>query len=113
MAEWEVRFYTEGDKRPVTEFIESLPTPEQVVIARYLNLLRQTGTLLGYPYASKVTGHHDLWELRPKPNRVLYFAHTGRQFIILHAFRKKSDKIPRREIDIAKRRMARFLEGER
>jgi phage-related protein len=113
VAEWDVRFYTEGDKSPVTEFITSLPIPEQRAIARCLALLREKGTLVGHPYTSKVTGHDDLWELRPKPNRMLYYAHTGRQFIILHAFRKKSQRIPRREIDIAERRMARLLEGER
>jgi phage-related protein len=112
VAEWEVRFYTEGDKCPVQEFIDSLPIREQAAIAHYIELLRMTGTLLTFPYVSKVTGHDNLWELRPKPNRLLYFAHTGRQFIILHAFRKKSKKTPRREIQTAERRMKRFLEGE-
>ena len=45
--------------------------------------------------------------------RLFYFAYTGRQFIILHAFRKKGQKTPRKEIETAERRMKRFLEGER
>ena len=94
------------------EFIAGLPKKEQAAVAHHLDLLRQLGILLSFPYASKVTGHDDLWELRPKPNRLLYFAHTGRQFVILHAFRKESTKAMQREIKIAKRRMERFLEGD-
>ncbi|WP_416768925.1 type II toxin-antitoxin system RelE/ParE family toxin [Sulfurimonas sp. ST-25] len=35
----------------------------------------------------------------------MYFAHTGRRFVLLHGFVKKTQKTPRKEIDIAKQRM--------
>jgi len=40
----------------------------------------------------------DIWELRPGNNRVLYFYQKNNTFMLLHQFRKKTQKTPRREI---------------
>ncbi len=67
------------------------------------------------PYARHLKGK--LWELRISSGRltyrVLYFARAGRRFVLLHIFRKKTQKTPRREIDTALRRMAELLDEER
>ena len=111
---WVVEFYTDArGKSAVVEFINGLPAQERAKVRNALHLLREFGVLLRLPYARSLSGHHPLWELRPGAIRLLYFAHTGRRFVILHAFRKKSRKTPRREIATAERRMAEFLEGER
>jgi phage-related protein len=64
------------------------------------------------PYARHLTGK--LWELRVPSGgqayRVLYFAYAEHRFVLLHAFSKKTQKTPRREIDVALRRMTEFLE---
>ena len=39
---------------------------------------------------------------RPGNNRVFYFCWRGDRFVLLHQFRKKSQKTPRREIERAK-----------
>ncbi len=57
------------------------------------------------------SGHPKLWELTPGPHRVFYFAHVERTFILLHAYRKKSQKAPAREIRTAEHRMAELMEG--
>jgi phage-related protein len=63
-----------------------------------------------------VSGYRKLWELRVRAQvgaiRLFYFAHTGRQFVILHGFVKKSGKTPRRELEIAAQRMQDVLERE-
>lgn len=50
-----------------------------------------------------------LFELRLKASegiaRVIYCTLVGRRIVMLHQFIKKSEKTPRRELDIAKRRM--------
>ncbi len=76
-------------------------------------LWREFGILLGMPHARPVSGHASLWELRPGANRIFYFAHTGRQFVMLHTFRKQSQKTPEREIRQAEKRLAQFLEEYR
>ena len=66
----------------------------------YIQLLQDNGTRL----PENVTKHleEDIWELRPGSNRVLYFYYKNDTFVLLHHFRKKSQKTPRREIEKAK-----------
>ena len=66
----------------------------------YIQLLEDHGTQLG----ENITKHleEDIWELRPGNNRVLYFYHKGDTYVLLHQFRKKTQKTPRREIEKAK-----------
>ena len=69
-------------------------------VAQYIQLLADYGTRLG----ENVTKHleEDIWELRPGKNRVLFFYFKNNTFILLHFFRKKTKKTPRREIEKAK-----------
>lgn len=69
-------------------------------ILLYIQLLEDHGTRLG----EKITKHleDDIWELRPGNNRVLYFYHKDDTYVLLHQFRKKTRKTPRREIEKAK-----------
>ena len=40
----------------------------------------------------------DIWELRPGNNRVLYFYFRDNKFVLLHQFRKKTQKTPGAEM---------------
>ena len=40
---------------------------------------------------------------------LFYFASIGRRFVILHAYRKQSQKTPPHELDIAQRRLAQVM----
>jgi phage-related protein len=57
-----------------------------------------------------------LWELREESQtnifRVLYFFYTGRRIILLHGFVKKTQRLPRNEIETALRRLTHFEERE-
>ncbi len=66
----------------------------------YIELLSKNGTHL----PESITKHIEdgIWELRPGNNRIFYFSHENNTFILLHSFRKKSQKTPRREIEKAK-----------
>ena len=46
-----------------------------------------------------------IWQLRVRNYRILYFAFHNKQFVLLRAFMKKTNKTPRREIEIAKSRL--------
>lgn len=69
-------------------------------ITQYIQLLEDHGTRLG----DNITKHleEDIWELRPGNNRVLFFYHKDNTYILLHLFRKRTQKTPRREIEKAK-----------
>ena len=68
-------------------------------ISFYIELLQENGTRLG----TNITKHlvEDIWELRPGNNRVFYFYFENNTFVLLHQFRKKSQKTPQREINQA------------
>ena len=69
-------------------------------IALHIQRLQDNGTRL----PKDITKHldDDIWELRPGNNRVLYFYHKNNTFVLLHQFRKKTQKTPKREIARAK-----------
>ena len=77
-------------------------------ILDYIDYLEQHGTQAREPYAKHLDG--DIWELRPIRDRVLYAAWDGDSFILLHLFKKDTQKTPRREIEQAKRNLSDYKE---
>ena len=71
---------------------------EQIIF--YLDLLARNGTNL----PNKITKHLEdgIWELRPGNNRIFYFYYADDRYVLLHHFRKKSQKTPPRELARAK-----------
>lgn len=97
---WSIVFYKDHrGKCPPLEFIEDLPVIEQAKIRNELRLLQEFGTNLSMPHAKPIQGK--LWELRPGGIRLFYFAYIEQQFVILHGYRKQSQKAPGGEIEIA------------
>lgn len=69
-------------------------------ITLYIELLQNNGTR----QPDNITKHieENIWELRPGNNRVFYFYYENNTFVLLHHFRKKTQKTPQREIEQAK-----------
>ena len=107
---YEIEFYeTEDGKCPIWDFLEALrlkaPTNKDARIQHkqaslYIELLQQNGAHMN----AEITKHldDDIWELRPGNNRVFYFFYQNNTYVLLHQFRKKSQKTPKREIEKAK-----------
>lgn len=105
-----VEFYETRDGQcPVWEFLEDLRIKsasnkdariQHKQASLYIELLQQNGTRLN----DNITKHLEdgIWELRPGNNRVFYFFYENNTFVLLHQFRKKSQKTPKREIEKAK-----------
>ena len=76
----------------------------------YIELLQQNGTHLN----ENITKHLEdgIRELRPGNNRVFYFFFQDDVFVLLHQFRKKSQKTPKREIEKAKRERDDYLSSK-
>ena len=66
------------------------------------------------PPVKKIEG--DIWELRRESRgntyRIFYFFFTGRKIVLLHAIQKKTERTPRREIELAQRRLDHFVRRE-
>ncbi len=76
-------------------------------ILHVFDLLYRFDLSLGKPYVEKVEGK--IWSLRIKHSsdyyRILYFTFPGKKFILLHAVKKKSDKLSKGDLLIAITRM--------
>jgi phage-related protein len=107
---WCVVFYRASRGcSPIVEYLNALPVAEQAAAEETFCLLREFGISLGMPHAKPINGK--LWELRPGANRFFCFAYVGRRFVMLHAYRKQSQKTPPQELALAERRLAEVLTG--
>lgn len=70
-------------------------------IQDYINILSINGISAGEPYIKHVDG--DIWELRPLRDRIFFVVWKNNNFIFLHQFMKKTQKIPKREIKQAQK----------
>jgi phage-related protein len=113
---WTVDLYRDAKGNvPVEDFLVSLPEKDRARIAWTINLLEEYSLQLSSPYVKHLRGK--LWELRIRAGRsvyrIIYFAYVGQRFILLCGFLKKTQKTPRRELEIAERRMSSFLTEEK
>ena len=109
VVDWQVIFYIDKEgNEPVKDFILGQPDGAIAEILHVFKLLRYFNVKLGMPYVRKVD-KSGLRELRIRHGsdlyRILYFAYTGRKFILLHAILKKEDKLPESDKRIAIQRM--------
>ena len=82
-------------------YLLSLEKPTVSKILRFIELLEIFGKKLGMPYTKQITTN--LYELRVRGQqevRILYCFHHN-QIVFVHAFIKKTQKTPQREIDTA------------
>jgi hypothetical protein len=68
----------------------------------------QDGGHFGLPLCRQLSGYAELWEVRSKITggriaRVIFYIRKG-EMILLHGFIKKSQKTPKKEIDLAVKR---------
>ena len=63
---------------------------------RYIQLLEKNGTNLPTTIVKHI--EDEIYELRPGNNRIFFFGMHGNTFILLHHFRKRTRKTPKREI---------------
>ena len=114
---YQIEFYeTQDGESQIWDFLEDLrkkaATSKDARIQHkqaslYIELLQQNGTRLN----ENITKHLEdgIWELRPGNNRVFYFFFQDNTFVLLHQFRKKTQKTPKREIEKAKRERDDYL----
>jgi len=113
---WKVIFYTDDSlKSPLAGFIESLPDKQAAKVLREISLFEKVGINSVYPQTSKIIGndYKGLRELRIRFSknsiRIIYFLHIEGTFVLLHGFKKKTSKISKRELEIAKNRMKEYI----
>lgn len=106
---WKVDFYREDDGTlPVMTWMEESPEDIRGKIIARIDLLKQGGPALDYPYTSQIEGK--LREVRLRIGktryRVLYFFDEERTAILLHGFTKNTAAVEESDKRIGRARMA-------
>lgn len=112
---WVVVFYTDKDgKDLINRFLEGLDLQTQARFEWSIEQLRVRNVLAREPLVRHIEGK--IYELRRESNtniyRLFYSFLSQKRILILHGFQKKTQKTPRREIEIALKRLNSFIEKE-
>jgi phage-related protein len=97
---WSVEFLDHD----VQSTLDSLPLDIRASFQRIVELIQSHGLeRVREPYVKHLEG--PLWEMRMKGRagiaRAAYVTAIGRRIVVVHVFVKKTQKTPRREIEIA------------
>ena len=104
-------FVDERRRSPVREYLNTLALKDRQKVAAYIEELKRQGHNLRRPVADYIG--HGIYELRPGANRVFYFFFMRDSAILLHAMRKKTDKIPQRDMELCIKRKQQVEEDEK
>jgi phage-related protein len=101
---WKIDFYNNS----VEEAILNMPPKIQARMLKLLELVEKHGANLGPPHTKPM--RDGLFEIRAKAQegigRSLYCYLKGQHIIVLHAFIKKSNKTPKPDLDLARKRQS-------
>ena len=99
---WQVEFYS-----GVEEDVLNLPAKLQAKMLRLFDLVEIHGANLGEPHTKPL--NDGLFELRAKAlegiARSVFCYMDGKKITVLHVFIKKTQKTPKKEIELARKRM--------
>ena len=100
---WTVHFINEKVEA------ETLAFPKGILanLLHILEMIEESGPFIGRPYTAPLG--KGLFEIRAKGQegigRSLFCTVKGKEIVILHSFIKKTQKVPQKEIDKARKRM--------
>ncbi|MCI5130634.1 MAG: type II toxin-antitoxin system RelE/ParE family toxin [Candidatus Electrothrix sp. EH2] len=105
-------FRNQSGKSPVENFLHSL-TPQQKKKAAFVLALIEELPVVPKEYFKKLKGCDDLWEVGIKSGnnsfRLLGFFDGTELIVLNHAFAKKTQKTPKKEILVAEQRKKEYL----
>ena len=107
---WNIEYFNSD----VEDKILSLPDGLQARYFKLTDMMFIHGSNLGLPHTKSL--NDGLFELRLKGkegiSRVFYCTKVGKNIVMLHSFVKKSQKIPKTEIDVARKRLKEVKEND-
>ena len=107
---WNVKFYqTKRGDKPVKDFISVQDSTTYAKIVSSMILLQNNGPFLKPPQIKKL--QNNLYELRikGKVQTRIFYTIINNEYYLLHAFRKKSQKTPIKELKTAIDRMKEII----
>src|SRR4051812_42131649 len=106
----DVRYYrTAAGNSPVEDYVECLDAQTQAKILAMLMTIEKHGLSGAGVVARHIAGK--VWELKPGNQRLFYVVIDGPTLVIVHAYKKQSQKAPKQEIETAKSRANEILKS--
>ena len=102
-------FQTTRGTYPVKEFMEEQNQDVYTRILRSIKLLREGGPFLRLPDAKKIDKNLYELRIRGKESIRIFYTKTTEGYFLIHAFKKKTQKIPRKDLKLAVDRMRMFI----
>lgn len=110
MSNFKVYFFQTARRTyPVKEFMEEQNEEVYTRILRSIRLLRDGGPFLRPPDTKKIDKNLYELRIRGKESIRIFYKKTDQGYLLLHAFKKKTQKIPRRELKLAVDRMKQLV----
>lgn len=104
---WDIiTFESNRGEEPVKEFVKSQQPQTQAKITHLIDLLEKYGSTLGMPHIKKIAGEIYELRIRGKEEVRIFLAFKNQNIYLLHAFKKKTQQTPTKEIEIALKRFA-------
>ena len=105
-----VFFRTDRGNDPVRDWLEGLGERDEIIIDTDITVVAENWPLVARTsLVKKLRSEDDLWEIRSRISdgkriaRVMFTIEAG-EIILLHGFVKKSQRTPRKDLRIARRR---------
>jgi phage-related protein len=100
-----IYYFQLASRAPVSDFIENQDENAQAKIKKCFNIIQIYGSRAGRPFVKKID--KELYELRIRgSNEIRFiFACSGKTVLMLHGFKKKSQKLPLKELRLARKRL--------
>lgn len=113
MTKFTIKFYNKNNgESPAREFVLSSDVKMRAKLLSLMEILEEYGNHLREPYSKHL--EDGIFELRGKVgsnmSRIMYFFYHNKTIIITNGFIKKTQKIPKSEIDRAKRYRLDYIE---
>ena len=100
---FQVEFYfTETGEMPAKEYLEQESLGVQVKLAALVKYIADHGILFNKTKFRKVDSKENIFEFKPLDHRFFSFFYKNRKIIITNAYRKKSQKVSKRDLEKAK-----------
>ena len=100
---------------PVEEFLDTLSDTQTKKVLWVMKLVRDLNPVPSQ-YFTKLVNTDDIWEVRVQTGgnifRLLGFIESDRLIILTNGFQKKTQKTPKREIELAEARKQEYLSRE-
>jgi len=104
-----VFFKTDAGNEPVRNWLKELSREEKKIIGTDIKTV-QYGWPIGMPLVKSL--HDGLWEIRSElGDRIArtFFTIHNKQIVLLHGIIKKGQKIPKADLELARKRLSKFV----